>query len=95
MNMDITRFAIEKNRIFLALLVVVLVSGIAAYRDMPRDEDPGPVARPNRRNPRDKVRGNFVSNAGDGSRQRNEGRGALISMCRRQLRGTNWFARLA
>ncbi len=39
MNMDITRFAIEKNRIFLALLVVVLVSGIAAYRDMPRDEE--------------------------------------------------------
>jgi len=43
--MDITRFAIEKNRIFLALLLVVLFSGLAAYRDMPRDEDPGFIIR--------------------------------------------------
>jgi multidrug efflux pump subunit AcrB len=43
--MDITRFVIEKNRIFLAALVVVLLSGIAAYRDMPRDEDPGFIIR--------------------------------------------------
>ncbi len=43
--MDITRLAIEKNRIFLAALVVVLISGIVAYRDMPRDEDPGFIIR--------------------------------------------------
>jgi multidrug efflux pump subunit AcrB len=43
--MDITRFAIEKNRIFAAALVVVLLSGIAAYKGMPRSEDPGFVIR--------------------------------------------------
>ena len=43
--MDITRFAIEKNRIFVAALFVVLLSGISAYIDMPRSEDPGFVIR--------------------------------------------------
>ena len=43
--MDITRLAIEKNRIFVAALAVILLSGIAAYTDMPRSEDPGFVIR--------------------------------------------------
>lgn len=43
--MDITRLAIEKNRIFAAAMVVILLSGIAAYKDMPRSEDPGFVIR--------------------------------------------------
>ncbi|NNC63547.1 MAG: efflux RND transporter permease subunit, partial [Gammaproteobacteria bacterium] len=43
--MDITRLAIEKNRVFFAALLVVLLSGIAAYRDMPRSEDPGFIIR--------------------------------------------------
>ena len=43
--MDITRLAIEKNRIFVAALAVVLLSGISAYTDMPRSEDPGFVIR--------------------------------------------------
>ena len=43
--MDITRLAIEKNRIFVAALVVVLLSGMSAYTDMPRSEDPGFVIR--------------------------------------------------
>ena len=43
--MDITRLAIEKNRIFFAALIVVLFSGVAAYVDMPRSEDPGFIIR--------------------------------------------------
>ncbi len=43
--MDITRFAIEKNRIFGALLLVILLSGVSAYTDMPRNEDPGFIIR--------------------------------------------------
>jgi len=43
--MDITRFAIEKNRIFAAALLVIMVSGISAYTDMPRSEDPGFIIR--------------------------------------------------
>ncbi len=43
--MDITRLAIEKNRIFFAALIVVLFSGAAAYLDMPRSEDPGFIIR--------------------------------------------------
>ena len=43
--MDLTRLAIEKNRIFAAALVVVLIAGAAAYRDMPRSEDPGFIIR--------------------------------------------------
>ena len=43
--MDITRLAIEKNRIFAAAMAVILLSGIGAYRQMPRSEDPGFVVR--------------------------------------------------
>jgi len=43
--MDITRFSIEQNRVFAALLTVVLISGFLAYVDMPRDEDPGFIIR--------------------------------------------------
>ncbi|MBT8108344.1 MAG: efflux RND transporter permease subunit [Gammaproteobacteria bacterium] len=43
--MDITRLAIDKNRVFFAALIVVLLSGVAAYRDMPRSEDPGFIIR--------------------------------------------------
>ncbi len=43
--MDITRLAIEKNRVFTAALFVVLLFGVAAYKDMPRSEDPGFIIR--------------------------------------------------
>ena len=43
--MDITRLAIEKNRVFAAALAVILLAGIGAYKDMPRSEDPGFVIR--------------------------------------------------
>jgi multidrug efflux pump len=45
MPMDITRFAIEKNRFFLAALLLLLISGITAYQTMPRSEDPGFIIR--------------------------------------------------
>ena len=43
--MDLTKFAIEKNRIFIAALAVVLLSGVSAYNGMPRSEDPGFIIR--------------------------------------------------
>ncbi len=43
--MDITRLAIEKNRIFITALAVALLSGIASYIGMPRAEDPGFIIR--------------------------------------------------
>ena len=43
--MDITRFVIEKNRIFITALVVALLSGVSAYIGMPRAEDPGFIIR--------------------------------------------------
>ncbi len=43
--MDITRLAIEKNRIFVAALLVILLSGVGAYKNMPRSEDPGFIIR--------------------------------------------------
>ena len=43
--MDITRFAIDKNRIFIAALLGVLFAGTSAYREMPRNEDPGFIIR--------------------------------------------------
>jgi multidrug efflux pump subunit AcrB len=43
--MDLTRFALEKNRIFVAALAIVLIGGIASYTGMPRNEDPGFVVR--------------------------------------------------
>jgi len=43
--MDITRFAIEKNRVFMTALAVVIVAGLSAYAGMPRNEDPGFIIR--------------------------------------------------
>ena len=43
--MDITRAAIEKNRITVVALIVILVSGVSGYFNMPRAEDPGFVIR--------------------------------------------------
>ena len=43
--MDITRAAIEKNRITAVLLLAVLVGGASAYRGMSRAEDPGFIIR--------------------------------------------------
>ena len=38
--MNITQVAIEKNRISLSLLIVVVLLGLAMYRDLPRDSMP-------------------------------------------------------
>ncbi len=43
--MSLTEQAIEKNRITLALLLVVLVAGVASFFGLPRNEDPGFVIR--------------------------------------------------
>ena len=43
--MNVTRFAIENNRITAVALLVILVAGISAYSRMPRNEDPGFVIR--------------------------------------------------
>jgi multidrug efflux pump subunit AcrB len=43
--MSITRLALEKNRITLVLLVVILVAGIQAFFNLPRAEDPGFIIR--------------------------------------------------
>ena len=43
--MNVTRFAIENNRITAVALLVILVAGISAYSNMPRNEDPGFVIR--------------------------------------------------
>ena len=43
--MNITRFAIEKKRVFILALMLVLLFGIFAYQDLPRSEDPGFVIR--------------------------------------------------
>ncbi len=43
--MDLTRFAIEKNRVFMAMLVFVLIAGVSSYLGMPRSEDPGFIIR--------------------------------------------------
>ena len=43
--MDITRSAIEKNRITFVALLVVLAAGAGAYLRMPRAEDPGFIVR--------------------------------------------------
>ena len=42
---NITRFAIENNRITGITLLVILVAGIGAYINMPRNEDPGFIIR--------------------------------------------------
>ena len=43
--MSITQFAIEKNRITVVALAVIMLSGVLAYSDMPRSEDPGFIIR--------------------------------------------------
>ncbi|MFQ5634099.1 MAG: efflux RND transporter permease subunit [Gammaproteobacteria bacterium] len=43
--MDLTTLAIEKNRVFIATLSIVLLSGVIAYVGMPRSEDPGFIIR--------------------------------------------------
>ncbi len=43
--MNITHFAIEKNRISLVLLAVLIFAGVSAYRGMPQAEDPGFIIR--------------------------------------------------
>ena len=43
--MDITRFAIEKNRITTTILVIIAAAGIGTYMTMPRAEDPGFIVR--------------------------------------------------
>ena len=40
-----TRFAIENNRVTIAALVVIFLGGLAAYKDLPRNEDPGFIIR--------------------------------------------------
>lgn len=43
--MDITRFAIEKNRIFSVVFVILIFAGINAYFTLPKSEDPGFIVR--------------------------------------------------
>lgn len=43
--MNLTRVAIEKNRVTFVALLVILLSGLGAYRNMPRNEDPGFIIR--------------------------------------------------
>ncbi|MDY0163391.1 efflux RND transporter permease subunit [Desulfobotulus sp.] len=43
--MNLTALAIEKNRISLVFLLIILTGGFLAYRDLPRDYDPGFVLR--------------------------------------------------
>ncbi|MCB1605829.1 MAG: efflux RND transporter permease subunit [Xanthomonadales bacterium] len=39
--MNLTRSAIEKNRITLVVIVLTLISGVLAYRSLPKAQDPG------------------------------------------------------
>jgi multidrug efflux pump subunit AcrB len=43
--MNVTRFAIEKNRIAIIGIVMIMFAGIQTFMNMPRDEDPGFVIR--------------------------------------------------
>lgn len=43
--MNITKFAIEKNRITLVFVLLILVGGVFTYFKMPRAEDPGFIVR--------------------------------------------------
>ena len=43
--MNITRAAIEKNRITAIVLIAIICGGLMAYSKMPRTEDPGFVIR--------------------------------------------------
>ena len=39
--MSVTRFAIEKDRITIVALIMIIAAGYIAYTNMPRNEDPG------------------------------------------------------
>ena len=43
--MNITRYAIEKNRVTTVLLILILLGGFMAYNQLPQAEDPGFVIR--------------------------------------------------
>ena len=43
--MSLTRLAIEKNRITLITLLIIIGAGVSAYRTMPQSEDPGFIVR--------------------------------------------------
>ena len=43
--MNLTQFAIEKNRITLVLVVLLFLSGILAYVNLPKAQDPGFTVR--------------------------------------------------
>lgn len=43
--MDLTKTALERNRVTAIALLVILVLGLTTYRDMPRAEDPGFIVR--------------------------------------------------
>ncbi|MDJ0927211.1 MAG: efflux RND transporter permease subunit [Gammaproteobacteria bacterium] len=43
--MNITEFAIRRNRVFFAVLVTLIAGGLFTYQSMPRSEDPGFIFR--------------------------------------------------
>ena len=43
--MSITRYTIDKNRITIVVLIMIILSGYSAFNNMPRQEDPGFVIR--------------------------------------------------
>ena len=43
--MNMTRFAIEKNRITVVLVVLLFLSGLMAYKNLPKAQDPGFIVR--------------------------------------------------
>ena len=43
--MNITQFAIERKRITFVSMLVILVTGLSTYFNMPRAEDPGFIIR--------------------------------------------------
>lgn len=43
--MNITKYAIEKNRVTYVILILILLGGIMAFSSLPQDEDPGFIIR--------------------------------------------------
>ncbi len=43
--MEITKFAVEKNRVFGIIFLILMVAGISAYFTLPKNEDPGFIVR--------------------------------------------------
>jgi len=43
--MSLTRAAIEKNRITVVAMMVIVMAGVSAYKGMPQNEDPGFIIR--------------------------------------------------